>query len=348
MRPPRGQPPPGPGQPLRAGGEAGQPQRPPPPHPSRESPPPSGKARTGTGTGTGAAPPAAEGRAARARGTATGRRKGPAGRAAGTGVRRRSAPAADSGRETGSAAPFPVSPSNPPGNRRQRTDVPARGRLTTPGWEGRGSLPSPGTPVLPARPPPGPHGQLSGRRLHGLPWPALLGWPGTGLGPPGSEGTGSFHRLGHDSTPKSLSCPVSAHTGALSLVSGTPLPASLHAYQLNRELNATHLLGCLSFPLYRSSPRDLREVPHAVTGYLRPIKATFRAGRAVHYVWEQQPGCTASIAKRSPGEARGKRVRPRSALWCSVKEDQLLTAMYACKVQRDKQGSCCHSCSPVG
>lgn len=57
------------------------------------------------------------------------------------------------------------------------------------------------------------------------------------------------------------------------MVSGTPLPASLHTYQLNRELNATHLLGRLSFPLYRSSPRDLREVPHAVTGYLRPIKA---------------------------------------------------------------------------
>ncbi|KAM6060021.1 ceroid-lipofuscinosis neuronal protein 6 isoform 1-T1 [Theristicus caerulescens] len=62
---------------------------------------------------------------------------------------------------------------------------------------------------------------------------------------------------------------------------------------------------------------------------MRPIKATFCAGRAVHYVWEQRPGCAASIAERSPGEARGKRVRPRSALRCSVKEDQLLTATYA-------------------
>lgn len=58
------------------------------------------------------------------------------------------------------------------------------------------------------------------------------------------------------------------------MVSGTPLPASLHASQLNRELNASLLLGHLSFPPYRSSPRDLQEVPRAVTSYMRPIKAT--------------------------------------------------------------------------
>ncbi|XP_075362745.1 uncharacterized protein LOC142411970 [Mycteria americana] len=363
MRPPRG-------------GAAPAPPRPPPPppHPPREPPPPApgprpipgaaaprscpgrgaaaGTRTRGPAAGTAlrggpgerrgadraaAAPPAAEGRAAprRARGTGTGRRKGPAGRAAGTGLRRRSAPPPTPEAKPEAPRPLPL----PPGNRWQRTDVPGRGRhRTAAGSEAVPFRRAPRGHTAPVRP---------GAARPPLACPPRVAWHWAGPSWLPFEGTSSFHRLGRDSTPTSLSCPVSAHAGASSLVSGTPLPASLHACQLNRELNATHLLGRLSFPLYGSSPRDLQEVPHAETSYVRPRKAPFCAGRAVHYVWEQRPGCAAGIAKRSPGEARGKQVRPRSALRCSVKEDQLLTATYVCKVQRDKQGSCCgcHSCS---
>ncbi|XP_074900115.1 uncharacterized protein LOC142038554 [Buteo buteo] len=367
MRPPRGQPPPGPGQPLRAGGEAGQPQRPPPPHPSRESPPPAPGPRPIPAAAAAAQLSRPGTRTRERQGTDRDRdrdrrrsagRRGPRRARAG---HRYGSPEGPCRARGGHGRPPPLRPRRRlrKGNRKRRAlsrfplrpprqPAAAHGRSAPraahdPGVAGTRQLPLPRAPRC-CPPAPGASRPAvrpeAARPLLACPPRVAWHWAGPSRLGLGWEGTGSIHRLGHDSTPTSLSCPVSAHAGALALVSGTPLPASLHTYQLNRELNATHLLGRLSFPLYRSSPRDLREVPHAVTGYLRPIKAAFHAGRAVHYVWEQQPGCTASIAKRSPGEARGKQVRPRSALRCSVKEDQLLTATYACKVQRDKQGSC--------
>ncbi|KAK2539346.1 hypothetical protein Q9966_005069 [Columba livia] len=242
MRPPRGQPPPGPGQPFRAGGETGLPQRPPPPPPPPHPGPrpipgattaqlPRQRCRSGDANPRPSRRPRPPGgpderqRSARARrrarASATGRRKGPAGRAAATGVRHRSAPAADSGSETGSFAPLRVPPQ--PG---QRTGVPGRGRLLPP-----------------------PAGDCTAS--HGLAWPPRVGW---------GRDQQLFH-LDHDPIP----APLCLRTRR-SFIPGFRDTTSLHVYHLNRELNNPPAHPPLR-PQHRSPPRAPRQVPRAVTSY---------------------------------------------------------------------------------
>ncbi|KAM9640196.1 uncharacterized protein ACIBXB_014184 [Morphnus guianensis] len=152
MRPPRGQPPPGPGQPLRAGGEAGQPQRPPPPHPSRESPPPAPGprpipaaaaqlSRPGTRTRSPAAGPALRGEAGPVRAARHGPGPGP-----GPAPLRRPQRAAPRAR----GAPLRVAGRALPGARRARASAAAPPPPPTP--EGKPEAPRP-FPFPPPTPP---------------------------------------------------------------------------------------------------------------------------------------------------------------------------------------------------
>lgn len=156
------------------------------------------------------------------------------------------------------------------------------------------------------------------------------------------QGTSSFHRLGHDST-QQTSQHMYPVTTTSSLVSGTPSPDPLHAYQLNQELNAPRLHGRLSFPPHRCPQRPSGDASHCDElhetdkGHKQQlfVESLAQAGPCIMY-----GSSSLAMWPKEPWKGKRKQVKTAVSSACSVGEDQLLTATYVCKAQCDKPGSC--------